>query len=86
MNLTYYVRILIRRGWIIALAAAISWGSAVGSGPLEVASIEFGGMEIEPDNPWLNSLGALTRLAATTLALTLLFVWIRGKVMPRTVI
>jgi capsular polysaccharide biosynthesis protein len=30
MNLTYYVRILIRRGWIIALAVVITAGSAFG--------------------------------------------------------
>jgi capsular polysaccharide biosynthesis protein len=30
MNLTYYVRILIRRGWIIALAVVITAGSAYG--------------------------------------------------------
>lgn len=30
MNLTYYVRILIRRGWIIVLAAAITAGAAFG--------------------------------------------------------
>ncbi len=30
MNLTYYVRILIRRGWIMVLAAAITAGAAFG--------------------------------------------------------
>jgi len=35
MNLTYYVRILIRRGWIIALAAAITAGAAFGFSKLQ---------------------------------------------------
>lgn len=69
-----------------SLASAISWGSAVSDGPLAVPSVEFGGLTIQADNAWLNSLGAVVRLAATALAVTLLVVWIRGKVMPRTVI
>lgn len=35
MNLTYYVRILIRRGWIIALAAVITAGAAFGLSKLQ---------------------------------------------------
>jgi len=35
MNLTFYVRILIRRGWIIALAAAITAGAAFGFSKLQ---------------------------------------------------
>jgi len=35
MNLTYYVRILIRRGWIIALAAVITAGAAFGFSKLQ---------------------------------------------------
>lgn len=35
MNLTYYVRILIRRGWIIALAVVITAGAAFGFSKLQ---------------------------------------------------
>lgn len=69
-----------------ALAHSISFSGGVAAGPLEVPVIEFAGMRIEADNQWLNGIGAVTRLAATGLLLTLLFVWLRGKLTPKAVV
>lgn len=77
---------LVRGKFPFALAEAISFSGVVGAGPLAVPAVEFANLRIEADNSWLNQLGAVTRVAATTLLVTLLFVWLRGKVMPRTVI